>query len=771
MTSQASATAHGSRRFLLSSAAFLMIGSAAYAQDAAPNQAASADAAAPAASGIADVVATNTVSGVTVLAPAMHVSPSNVPLNVIQPTSTVPSGFIANNIIPLASYDDIIKFQPSVWSQNPNGPGIGKAESITMRGFQDGQYNVTFDGIPFGDASDLHHTSSALFIAHDLAEAEVDRGPGTASTMGNATFGGTVGFRTKEGPSGFSLNPYVTYGSFNTKAEGLEVNTGKSVIGDAYVDFQHEETDGYLTGSAEQRTNFLMKDTVELAPETTLTFLGTYNREHQATTQGATLAQYQQFGDDYGLCNDKTLQCYSGYNGSNYYSDFEYIKLQTRLFGWLRLDDQVYTDAFGHSYEEGKDASDNNAADNGITFYSPTKIGTKVATYATDVPGKAANARFRALGDTLNLSADTPWGEVKAGFWFDQAHDARSSDTIDLTQGSIPVPAKTGSAYSYALKDVSSTYQPYVEFDWKPLPGLVITPGVKYSDFYRHVDATINKNTKTPLDYGESFNAVLPSIAANYTILPGWTAYIQTARGFLAPPIDVFEVNQIAALKPETTWNYQIGTAVHRPRWMLGADLYNINFSNYLASTTINVAGLGSESTYVNGGGAIYQGIELEGQYVLGQGFSLYGNYSYNQAKYKNSDVTIAEAPKQLAAFGLLYDNRQGPYFSIIGKYVGEHYGLDSTTTSTGATAFQDQYKIGGFVTADLALGWAFREVLGPLHNITPSVKVSNLFDSHQISDFAGNQSTTSTAYPDGAPLYWRVPGRSVFFNLTALVF
>jgi len=74
---------------------------------------------------------------------------------------------------------------------------MGKAEAMSLRGFQDGQYNMTFDGIPLGDATDLHHTTSSLFILHFLGEAQIDRGPGTGSTIGNATFGGTMGFTSK----------------------------------------------------------------------------------------------------------------------------------------------------------------------------------------------------------------------------------------------------------------------------------------------------------------------------------------------------------------------------------------------------------------------------------------------------------------------------------------------------------------------------------------------------------------------------------------------
>lgn len=263
---------------------------------------------------------------ITVIGKAQRLAPSTVPLTITEPKSVIQERFIRNNIVPLASVDDIIKFQPSVWSQSPNGPGIGKAEAITLRGFQDGQYNMTFDGIPFGDASNLHHTTSALFISHFLRQVDVDRGPGTAATSGNATFGGTIGFKSRNPSSRFGVTPYGTYGSFNTRAGGLQVDTGKTRFGKMVLDMQHEETDGYLTGSYERRSNVLFKDVARLGPETTLTVLTTYDKEWQYTTQGATLAEYAQYGKNYGLCYNPALQCYYGHNPSRYESDFSYIE-------------------------------------------------------------------------------------------------------------------------------------------------------------------------------------------------------------------------------------------------------------------------------------------------------------------------------------------------------------------------------------------------------------------------------------------------------------
>ncbi len=720
-------------------------------------------------------------ASITVIAHAQTLAPSSMPLDVTQPTSVIQSEFIANNIVPLASVDDIIKFQPSVWSQNPNGPGIGKAETMEIRGFQDGQYNVTFDGIPFGDSQDLHHTTSSLFIAHALQEAEIDRGPGTASTIGKATFGGTVGFLSKDPLNHFDLDAYGTVGSFNTFSGGGRVDTGEIGSFRLFGEGQHEQTDGYLTGSAEKRDNFIGKAILDVSPVTKLTALASWNRERQATTQGATLPEYAQFGNNYGLCNNPKAMCYSGYQPSTYYTDFEYLRLQSNFQG-VDIDEMVYHNGFIHSYIESSDASDDNPADDGVTFYSPTTIGKKLTTDATDIKGKLTNARVSTWGNTLRFEKPGKAIDLKWGLWADFQHDDRYSDTIDLSQNDIPVTGKTGTAYSYNYTDMGITLQPYVEAVVRPVAGLTLTPGFKYTSYSRRLDAILNK-TGPNGETNKTYNATQPSVVANYQITSHWTAYVQAARGFLAPPIATFQVQDPTSLKPETTWNYQAGTVIHGRNWSASFDGYYIDFDNFLSAQQTLVNG-SEESTYVNAGGAIYKGLEFEGQYVLFKGLSLYGNATLNSAKYKGTGADLEESPKFTAAAGVLYDDKHGPFFSLIGKAIGPRYGNDMGNVPLAVPTYVNgnvllpagtiddpTSHIGTTFTADLAAGWHIDRVAGPLHGITVSMKIGNLFNSHAVTDYAGTQSTTTGTLgvtPGNAPLnlYWRTPGRSFFFNL-----
>ncbi|HTW34210.1 MAG TPA: TonB-dependent receptor [Rhizomicrobium sp.] len=712
---------------------------------------------------------TNGVETITVIGKAMYVAPSAAPLDATQPTSVVDKGFIQNNIIPLASYDDVIKFEPSVWDQSPNGPGLGKFETLSIRGFQDssGQYNVTFDGIPFGDTTDLHHTSSALFISHDLSSAEVDRGPGGGATIGKATFGGTVGFQTKTPQDDFSINPYATYGSFNTAAGGVELNTGDTGAGKGFIDFQHEATDGYLSYSAENRTNLMGKYVWVVDPHTTITALATYNYEFQYTTQGATAQNVYLYGRNFALTDNPDTQGYYKYNGSNYYSDFEYFDITHDYGGGWHFDEKVYSDSFTHNYIEGKDATDDNVADNSLQYYKagsyPLGNAPKNGAKTTDIPGKFADASYRAYGDITRLYYDSGLGEIQAGVWIDEQVDNRFSATIDLSDDNALVPGKYGTPYSYNYHTNARTYQPFFEFDWNVFPNLTLTPGVKYTFFDRDSYGPQEKGTNIAYSETDNYHSLQPAISALYTFDENWTGYIQAAKGFQTPPTAVFQDTLAPdGLKPETTWNYQIGSTKRSDWYTITLDAYYIDFYNYFAQYDNTVLG---ETQYENAGGAVYKGIEGEGQLVLGSGFSLYANGSINSAKYDHTNVSIADAPDYTAAIGVLYDEKEGPYASIISKAIGPRWGLDNDqiSASNGQFSALDQYRFGTVMTVDVAAGYRFSEAVSWMSNLTLSVKIGNLLDNRQFVDFAGFQAVNAST-----PTFWLEPGRSAFVNLSA---
>ncbi|HUW75696.1 MAG TPA: hypothetical protein VMV70_03355, partial [Gallionella sp.] len=79
-------------------------------------------------------------------ASATYQAPTQSSLTATQPQSVINQHYIQENAAPSANYSDIANIAPSVQSIDPNGPGLMETQGLSMRGFQNGEYNVTFDG-------------------------------------------------------------------------------------------------------------------------------------------------------------------------------------------------------------------------------------------------------------------------------------------------------------------------------------------------------------------------------------------------------------------------------------------------------------------------------------------------------------------------------------------------------------------------------------------------------------------------------------------------
>ena len=683
------------------------------------------------------------VETVTITAPvnlntASGVAPTLTPLDAIQPTAIINQDFIEKNLPLSANYDETIKFSPSVFDTAPNGPGLAESQNISIRGFGDGQFNVTFDGIPWGDSNDFTHHTTSYFMAHDLGQISVDYGPGTGATIGNATFGGTVAILSKAPDDTESLTPYAMYGSFDTIAYGAEFDTGtlNNTSGTrVMLDAEGLNSDGYLTHMGQDRKNFFLKLIQPLGGNTTMTIVGMYNHIHQGISLGATQAEITQFGPNWALSNDPTKQNYYGYNFDRIATDFEYIDLASSFGDGWSIDSKLYTYAYYHRGLNGEDPNGE--------FPNGTSQGPN------DVPGQRLTNDYRSIGTITRLVKEFSFGDVRTGIWYDRQENSRSLYEVDMSQGlAVNLAPNTGASNGIdrLLHQTLQTFQPYLQLDWTPIEDLTLSPGVRYSYFDRTVNADVNVKTALPQSYDNTFKATLPSFAAHYTLNPDWTAYAQAAEGFLAPNENFFNFNNPSTtnVSPQESWNYQIGTAVQLPYLTASADAYYIDFSNLIGSRVV-----GGQTLFFNQGGVNYMGLETEDTYTIGGGVSLYANGSLNSAKDRRTHQWIANAPQATGALGVIY-NRDGLYASLIGKWIGTRYG------DVGQTQ-----KLSPFYTVDMSLGYDLVHLSDRLKDLSVRLQINNLTDVTKIINLAGY------TVQDSTPLYWTQPGRSVFLSLS----
>jgi iron complex outermembrane receptor protein len=692
-------------------------------------------------------------------------APVKASLEATEPQAIITREAIDQFIPQTADYTQIVLLSPSISGVSQNGPGFYEAKT-TLRGFKDGEYNVTYDGIPFGDTNDPTHHSTSFFPAATIGAVVVDRGPGSAGQLGQANFGGSINLFSPEVAETFGGSAAVTYGSWNSEQAVVKVNTGPSDLlhgTRALVDLSALRTDGYLTYSGAQGANILLRSVTPITDNWSLTLFSTYNytRVYQDDNNGATLAQVAKFGKNFALTNDPTQATYFGFNTVKKHSSMSYARLNGDLTPSLHLEDTAYTYYYSNHTVSPQDITGTAA---------PSKTLP-----AGDIPGYFKLNYYHVYGDILRLTQDLPFGAIKAGILWETSKSKRARLDYDLTARTFDfketcpkllpgVVCNRGAAsfVNYVQGSTIDQYQPFVDFEWRVTPQLTITPGIKYVHFERSVNSPVNQGSGTQLNASESWSKTLYFLTGNYRILENWSAYAQYATGFLTPPLSTLQVQipDASAEKPQESKNYQIGTVFHGGRLTLDADVYYIDFKNKFQSVT-GAAGTpqAGETVFFNLGGAVYKGVEAQATLQLQENLYVFANGSANSAKAKGGATTIAGAPftvpggtqiagapKWTAAAGLIW--KPGDWsISVTDKVVGEQWANEGEPSN---------FKIQPYSDVDLT-------VVRNLGRWRLEAAVYNLFDSQKITSIkpAGKGNAISPA-----DQYYYQPERSA--QLTA---
>jgi iron complex outermembrane receptor protein len=721
------------------------------------------------------------------------IAPVQANLSAIEPQTVISRAFIEDSVPPTGTFNSILTIAPGVTTQpSPNGPGLADTTTV-IRGFQDNQYNVTWDGIPFGDTNDPSHHSTAYFPSGVIGGAVIERGPGNASNLGQSTFGGSVNLFSKTPSDSEHVDVYGSYGSWDTKLYGLGYESGKiASLDDATFQFNYQGTRsrGYLTYNDLKGDNAFIKFRSKVATATTLTAFATYNSERQGLSDGsngATLAQAALFGKSYDLNNDPNSQGYYRFNQVHKTTDMEYIRLQTDWGGGVQTDNNLYSYYYDNQTLSGDDSSgylgvgnalDPNAQPNG-TAPTPT------STAPNDVPGYFKLNHYRVTGDIFKATLQTDPGLLRGGIWAEQSYTHREINFVDLTTGGpdysqeSPPAAFPSTPDNLKYEQWSSwkQFQPFAEFEWAAGPGLTVTPGIKYLHFTRTLDAPINQGSREPDYVSETFTHTIPYLTVNQRFGDSNSAYLQFAQGFQIPILENFQVKHLqvvptnAAPAPQTTTNYQVGFVHKDSRFTWDADVYYINFNNIIEQTN-SPAGT---AVYFNGGGAVYKGLEGEATLQLDAGFALFASGGLIRAQYKAGNATYSNDNNQLAVGGPLTGNIPlVPQSTLAGGLLYKSHELVSSLIYNRVGAqnmFGDQnaypqYDVKAYANVDWNTSYTFHDLTPGLSKLKLQLSVFNLANSRQVTYITpGAQSPTlsNDEYQWQAPRSYMVSFRATF--------
>jgi iron complex outermembrane recepter protein len=696
--------------------------------------------------GLAALPQTVTVEGTVSLAAEM--APSQSSLEARSAQSRITGEFVENFTSPVADYSEVLNMAPGTFSVNPNGVGLGDSK-IFFRGFKDGQYTMTYDGIPFNDTNDPTHHSWAFIPGQWIGGVDFDRSPGSAATIGPTNFGGSVNLLSRPVRATQDIRASINYGSFDTSLYDLNYDSGQFGKSNLTLDLHQMRSDGYETYNDQKRDAGFLKYQYQLSDKTVITVFGglTDLFTNTPNLKGPTRAQVAQYGNSYLLSGDPTQANYYAFNFYHVQTDFEYIGVASDLgHGW-RFDNKAYTYRYWNKQN-----------------YNGTSIST---TSATD----KLNG-YRKIGDIAYFSHESSLGVLRTGMWYEWAYTDRyqyPSDPRTWTDTLFP---------NFHEHFLTNSIQPFVEHEFRVTPKLSITAGVKlayynmnlnqYADNGKTVGCPGGKlsgkaGTATTLCVGgvdfvthtAGYHSWLPSLDARYLLRDNWSVYAQFAEGSNIPPSSVFDTTNAAVAvlpKPTVVKTYQAGSVWKFNRFTLDVDGYYSHFQNPYVSTP-DITG---EPIFYQTGPSNTKGIEAESNVVVGHGFSLYLNGTAGAAKYSQTELWVANAPRNTETVGVIYHhtNWDAGFF---------HKRIGSMWNDNGV--YNQAFPIDPFYLTNAFVNYTVKGA-SALRGTKLRLSVNNLLDKQNIVGVTPANSGPNPAANSGDVLTI-MPPRSVMFTVT----
>jgi iron complex outermembrane receptor protein len=678
---------------------------------------------------VANITESVTVSAA--LPAAAVAAPSQASLTARSAQSLISNEYIRNYTSPISDYSQVLQMAPGTFSVSANGPGLADTKTF-FRGFKDGQYNMTYDGIPFGDTNDPTHHSWVFFPAQTIGSTVFDRSPGSAASIGPSTYGGSVNLLSRSLSSGQLLNGTVSYGSFNTRLFDVDFNSGRfgpDGRSRVMIDAHEMRSDGYQTFNYQKRDAFSGKYQYAATDNTMLTGFSSVMDLHSNTPnqKGATRQQIQQFGDNFLMTDDPTSPVYYRFNFYHIPTHFEYFGVRTLVGSGWSIDNKTYTMRYYNKQNY-----------NGVTTITTTSATDKLNSYWK-------------VGNNLPVSYVSNAGVFRTGLWSEYASTDRyqtPSDPRTWIDAALP---------NFHEMFGTTTLQPYAEYAWRALPNLTVTPGIKYAyykqDFTQLADngKTVgNLNGAASVNHVAEYHSWLPSIDAHFLAQPYWSMYAQYGKGQNIPPTSVFDVQnaRVGTLpKPILTDTVQVGSVWKSHRATLDVDFYHINFQSDYSSTFDAITG---DTLYFLNGESVTQGVEAESTILVGGGVAVYVNATKGSAKYTDSDLWVQNAPRDTETIGLTY-NLGSWNVGFFSKRVGLMYNDNGS--------LHQAVPIDPFNITNLFFNYTVRGS-SKLSQSRIRLAFNNLTNSHAITGVS--PASTKSNAPSAGDILTLMAGRSV---------
>jgi len=402
---------------------------------------------------------------------ASAVAPTQAGLDSTEAHSLITRDFIDESASPVAEFTRIASIAPSVTTAGKsgvgttNGPGLTE-QTLTIRGMSTDFTNETFDGIPFSDTNDPSFHSTSFFPELLIGGVDVVRGPGNASDVGYATFGGSENMFSIAPSDTKSFTVDGSLGSWATGLLGAVYQSGKQPWlggGKLIASYQDLTANGFLSYNYVKSRNYALKYEVPLGDKVLLDVFGTMNniflnQSDAGFPDGATAYEQGLYGSNYSLNNTPGTANYYRYNYEAKNTDFGYIRLRANPVGNVSIDNKLYTyrydnettsaDAIGTT-STTLPSSGTLTCNAGLSL-AQCANGIATGTQADftfnagDIAGYLKRNKYFVVGDLFGTTLTYDFAQVNVGAWIEHSSTDRHNYDIDLNTGAFDYAAGNG---------------------------------------------------------------------------------------------------------------------------------------------------------------------------------------------------------------------------------------------------------------------------------------------------------------------------------------
>ena len=642
----------------------------------------------------------------------------------------------------------VLALTPSMVATNETGIGIG-ATSVRLRGTDATRLNVTINGVSMNnpDSHSMYWYDTPDLVS-SVGTVQVQRGAGI-STNGTGAFGGAVNMTTEALPTDFNGSASLSYGSYNTNKQAVQVSSGL-MGGHWAVDARltHIGSDGYIDRGATDLKSYM--------------FQGAYYN-------GNTMLKLVSFGG-----KAKTYLSYNGVTkedmkryGRRYHDSGQYVTsdgpfvladgthvdyYDDQTDNYLQINNQL---VLSHRFNEKWTLNATGFYTYGYGFYKQYKDARTLSEYLnipTDVAaGKEADlVREKIMRNHLGgLNASAAYSVRKLDLAFGGSYSYYSCphwgvlDWVDGLEGS----QIGGRWYDNDVDKHDANL--FARANWSVAKGLRLFADLQYR-YVSYQAWGVNDNYVSeevgmqPIDVDKQYHFFNPRAGVSYTLAERNNFYLSFAVAQKEPTRSDFTDRYKFAAddtypSSEKLYDWELGYQYTAPRLSLGVNLYYMKYKDQLVPT--GMVNDDSNALNTNVPDSYRRGVELSASWRATGWFTVGANATFSQNRIENyvdalkdsptygkelGDMTIAYSPDVIANAFLNFHHR-GFEAVFHTQHVGKQYFTNNEN---------DALSLDAYCVTNLNLAYTFRT--RSARSVRLGLLINNLFNAEYESNGYG---------------------------------